>query len=243
MSEWTEEPWELLPQRGAGPMLVKRTEDPSKQMQPTSFRLIAHCLERGDSLATDKANAQRIVTCVNEFAGIPNPAEFMAGVREVVDAPQGTTTAVHALNRLRALLARVEKTDLTHQRIGGAEMTEEQRRIVEFARKATTRDDAGGSLMAILQQSGGHAVARALVARIEELEQQESLASGKLDALAGAWRGSWHGFDGRTLRRQLESARCHEESHEEFTNTWGICRTCGQWSYEICSCPTPARQG
>jgi hypothetical protein len=51
----TEGPWTLLPQNGAGPMLVHEYET-GNQMNPTGYRLIAHMLQRGNSLEQDRAN-------------------------------------------------------------------------------------------------------------------------------------------------------------------------------------------
>lgn len=56
MTTHTPGPWKLLPQHHAGPMIV-HTYETGNQMNPTGFRLIAHALERKDSLATDRANA------------------------------------------------------------------------------------------------------------------------------------------------------------------------------------------
>lgn len=52
-------PWEAVPQNGAGPMIAHRYET-GNQMRPTGLRLIAHLLERRNSLAEDQANANLI---------------------------------------------------------------------------------------------------------------------------------------------------------------------------------------
>ena len=59
--------WALIPQsNGAGPMLAHPYAT-GKQMNPTGLRLIAHMLQRGDSLAQDKANAGLIVALRNGY--------------------------------------------------------------------------------------------------------------------------------------------------------------------------------
>lgn len=56
---FTPGPWEVLPQSGAGPMIVHRF-DTGNQMNPTGLRLISHMLERRDSLSMDMENAALI---------------------------------------------------------------------------------------------------------------------------------------------------------------------------------------
>lgn len=63
-------PWSLIPQSNGSSMVVLVRET-NQQMQPKAFRLIAHVLARGNSLAEDEANARRIVQCVNACTGIP----------------------------------------------------------------------------------------------------------------------------------------------------------------------------
>lgn len=59
MSKHTPGPWSEIPQHAAGPMIAKVIET-GKQMEPTRLRLIAHMLQRGDSLIEDQANAKLI---------------------------------------------------------------------------------------------------------------------------------------------------------------------------------------
>ena len=58
---FTPGPWTILPQNGAGPMIVHEFETGS-QMNPTGYRLIASALQRGSSLNEDKANATLIAS-------------------------------------------------------------------------------------------------------------------------------------------------------------------------------------
>lgn len=53
-------PWTAVPQYGTGPMIAHVIET-GEQMKPTRMRLIAHSLERGNSLLEDQANARLIV--------------------------------------------------------------------------------------------------------------------------------------------------------------------------------------
>jgi hypothetical protein len=83
----------------------------------------------GDALARldaetvhlETVNAARIVACVNAFAGIDDPAAFVAAHRELVEAARGIIQAINravepldfevqiADRRLRAALAKVGK--------------------------------------------------------------------------------------------------------------------------------------
>ena len=74
--------WALIPQsNGAGPMLAHPYAT-GKQMNPTGLRLIAHMLQRGDSLAQDKANAGLIVALRN---GYPLLRERLSAALEEVE--------------------------------------------------------------------------------------------------------------------------------------------------------------
>lgn len=63
--KFTPGPWTLLPQNGAGPMLVHEYET-GNQMNPTGYRLIAHMLQRGNSLEEDRAN-HRLCAAVTDM--------------------------------------------------------------------------------------------------------------------------------------------------------------------------------
>lgn len=72
MSKHTPGPWACLPQNGAGPMIVHEFET-GNQMNPTGYRLIAHMLQRKDSLEQDRANAAVI-------AAAPELLEALASI-------------------------------------------------------------------------------------------------------------------------------------------------------------------
>ena len=61
----TEGPWSILPQNGAGPMIVHEFET-GNQMNPTGYRMICNMLQRGNSLEQDKANA-RLIAAAPDF--------------------------------------------------------------------------------------------------------------------------------------------------------------------------------
>lgn len=63
-SQHTPVPWSQLPQNGAGPMIVHDFET-GNQMNPIGYRLIAHMLQRRDSLDEDQANGDFIVRACN----------------------------------------------------------------------------------------------------------------------------------------------------------------------------------
>lgn len=74
MNAHTPGPWSLLPQNGAGPMVVQEFVT-GKQRTPIGYRLIAHMLQRGDSLKQDQANARLI-------AAAPELLEALTMVRD-----------------------------------------------------------------------------------------------------------------------------------------------------------------
>ena len=57
MSAHTPGEWVLIPQNGAGPMIATVTMT-DNQIAPRKVRLIAHVLERRDSIEEDEANAK-----------------------------------------------------------------------------------------------------------------------------------------------------------------------------------------
>lgn len=79
-------PWSLLPQNGAGPMVVHEFES-GNQMRPTGYRLIAHMLQRGNSLEQDRANASLI--------SLASPTNILA----LLDALSTSRARVDALEK------------------------------------------------------------------------------------------------------------------------------------------------
>lgn len=65
----TPSPWILVPQNGAGPMIAHPFET-GNQMNPTGLRLIAHMLQRRDSLTEDQANARLIAAAPELLAAL-----------------------------------------------------------------------------------------------------------------------------------------------------------------------------
>lgn len=74
--KWTKGPWEALPQNGAGPMIV-HIFDTGNQMRPTGYRLIAHMLERGNSLDQDRANAHLIAAAPDLYEALETVAQLL----------------------------------------------------------------------------------------------------------------------------------------------------------------------
>lgn len=68
-------------------------------------------------------------------------------------------------------------------------------------------------------------------------KDRASSAAEALEALSGAWRGSWSTFDGRTLRDQLEGpiAALHGQDFdvEHWAVEWSICLEHECWT-EYC---------
>jgi hypothetical protein len=85
----------LMPQHGAGPM-VARQFDTGKQMNPVGYRLVAHMLQRRDSLETDEANARLIAAAPTMLEALE---ELIGEVRET-----GLAVA-SALTKARAAIA------------------------------------------------------------------------------------------------------------------------------------------
>lgn len=76
----TPTPWELVPQNGGGPIIVRRIETGS-QMAPTKLRLIAQCFERGNSFAEDKANAEFLVRASNSHQDLLDALKTLYEIR------------------------------------------------------------------------------------------------------------------------------------------------------------------
>lgn len=79
VAKHTPGPWAVLPQNLAGPMIVHEFET-GKQMNPTGYRLIAHMLQRGNSLEADKANARLIAAAPDLLAACNEAFDFLGGV-------------------------------------------------------------------------------------------------------------------------------------------------------------------
>ena len=97
MSKHTPGPWSRVPQSKGGDLIAQEYET-GNQMNPKGLRLIAFMMSRGDSLATDEANARLISIA-------PEMAEMIRYVAHVHGEPP---TPFHWTNRLRALLAKLE---------------------------------------------------------------------------------------------------------------------------------------
>jgi hypothetical protein len=68
-SSFTPWPWNIVPQNRAGPIIAHRF-DTGNQMTPTGLRLIAHVLERGNSLEQDRANADLIAAAPDMYTAL-----------------------------------------------------------------------------------------------------------------------------------------------------------------------------
>lgn len=66
----TEGPWEIVPQHGAGQVLIAHPFDTGKQMAPRGLRIIGFVMHRGNSLAEDDANARLIASAPDMKAEI-----------------------------------------------------------------------------------------------------------------------------------------------------------------------------
>lgn len=83
MSKHTPEPWETDCHEHDEPHLsitIRAVND--KHDKICRVWIDDACFDRNPQ---QRANAHRIVDCVNALAGIDNPAEFVAAVRELVD--------------------------------------------------------------------------------------------------------------------------------------------------------------
>jgi hypothetical protein len=69
---------------------------------------------------------------------------------------------------------------------------------------------------------------------LEELKGRVAQVQDAMTALAGAWRGDWTSFDGRTLEDQLDDLNTALDNKLEFDfEVWceanGICAPCNCW--------------
>ncbi len=73
----------------------------------------------------------------------------------------------------------------------------------------------------------------------EESSKIQTDVAMALDALAGAYRGDWSTFDGRTLRDQLQVLSTALTTGEFYLGDWArsedLCLTCHSWLYH-CHC-------